>query len=88
MEGWIIALSLVGAFFAFVLVLVVRALMFKPKTTSAQVPLEVDVDLDKAASDLAEMIKVRTVSHTDKSLDDEAEFLRFKELLPKLFPNI
>lgn len=88
MEGLIIALAAVGAVLVFIAVLVIRALMFKPLATDYADMPSVDVDAEKAVSDLARMIRVKTVSHTDKSLDDEAEFLRFKELLPELFPII
>ena len=61
------------------IVLVARALAFKPKNQSADGSEAVFVNADKAVSDLAEMIKCKTVSSNDKSLEDEAEFEKFIE---------
>ena len=88
MEGLIIALSLVGALIAFILVLVIRAIRFKPRCVSNASSGQIEVDVEKATNDLAEMVRIKTVSHTDHTLDDEGEFSKFKTLLQKLFPNI
>ncbi len=69
-------------------VVLIRTLAFRPKGFADAASDAVYVNTDKAVSDLSEMIKCATVSHADRSLDNEAEFLRFKNLLPTLFPNI
>ncbi len=76
------------ALLVLVAVLVIRTLMFKPEPKAQREIKDVTVDVDKAVHDLSEMIKCRTVSSVDKTLEDEAEFEKFKSTLPKLFPNI
>jgi len=84
MVGYIV-LALVLALIA---VLLIRTARFKPlpQTSVAQTPVEIDAD--KAALDFAEMLRCKTISHADASLDDNSEFLKFEMLLPKLFPNV
>ena len=82
---WIVFPIIVVIFLA---VILIRAAMFKPKK-AAQAPVPpVFVNGEKATSDLAEMIKCKTISHADVSLDDESEFEKFEKLLPELFPAV
>ncbi len=69
-------------------VLVLRALLFLPKEKEFVKSYSVSVDAESAANSLSEMIRCKTVSNTDRSLEDEAEFKKFKELLPRLFPTV
>ena len=80
--------SIGGAFALLILVLIVRALLFKPKTENKRVCETVTVDEEKAVFTLSEMIKCKTVSDRNKQLEDEREFQKFKDLLPTLFPNV
>lgn len=80
---------IIGALFiAFVLVILIRTLKFKPKRVEKPTPEKIEVPETLAAENLSEMVKCRTVSHDDPSLDDEAEFEKFVKLLPRLFPNV
>ncbi|MBR2340327.1 MAG: M20/M25/M40 family metallo-hydrolase [Clostridia bacterium] len=88
MIGIVIAIAVGAVLLALVGVVVVRTLMFKPTPCEKKQYETLEFDGDKAVNDLAEMIKCKTVSSNDKSLEDEAEFDKFKALLPKLFPNI
>lgn len=87
MIGYII----LGIVVLFVLILVIRTLTFKP--VMSQLP-EKDVLEDYEYSDdqviehLAEMIRCKTVSDRDESKMDWAEFEKFQNLLPKLYPLI
>ena len=86
---WIyIAIGLGAAILALAAVVIIRTIMFKPGTVKSVSSDDVYVNVDKAVTDLAEMIKCRTVSSTDKTIEDECEFEKFKSILPKLFPNI
>ena len=67
---------------------VVRALRFRPEKGETYPDLFVECDEEKAVSDLAEMIRCKTVSDTDESKEDDAEFEKFEKLLPRLFPNV
>ena len=86
---WWIPTSGVGVLIvAFVAVIFIRTLLFVPKKNKIGDTSPVFVNSEKAVSDLAEMIRCKTVSHTDPSLDDESEFEKFERLLPALFPKI
>ena len=89
MDWWIIAgLFALGLIILFIIVILVRTLLFRPRAVPNQPFCEISYDGDKAVSDLSEMIKCKTVSHMDKALDDEGEFQKFKNLLPRLFPLV
>ena len=72
----------------FIAVILIRALMFTPKKAESKTPYPVFVNGEKATHDLGEMIKCKTISHRDPSLDDCAEFERFEKFLPELFPGV
>jgi len=75
----------IGAFF---LILVGRAVAFKP-LREPDVDIEpVDVDEDAAVSRMVMLIRCRTVSYQDKSREDVAAFEDFPVLLQKLYPNL
>ena len=88
MIGYIIGYALLVLLITIIIVLCVRTLKFKPhpQTCVPQTPAEIDAN--KAALDLADMIRYKTISHADASLDDDSEFLKFEMLLPSLFPNV
>ena len=76
------------AFALFLAVVIARAIMFKPEKVDRSGASPVFVNGEKATHDLGEMIKCKTISHQDKTLDDESEFEKFEKLLPKLFPEV
>lgn len=84
MFGWII-LAIVVAFLA---VILIRAALFTPKDAGQTEFEPVDLDRDAAVASLAELIKCRTVSYNDSSLEDDAEFEKLISKLPVLFPNV
>ena len=73
---------------AFIAIILIRALAFKPRKKDMQQIDAVYVNGEKATHDLAEMIKCKTISHRDSALDDQSEFDRFEKLLPELFPTV
>ena len=79
---------LLAAVIAFLAVILVRAAMFKPKPGPKPSGEQVTVDEEKTVQDMAEMIRCKTVSYNDESLIDKAEFKKFQELLPKIYPEI
>ena len=84
MIGYII-LGLVALFFA---VILIRTLNFKPKA-QPQTPQEtVSFDKDAATDALAQLIRCKTISYSDPSLEDDAEFEKLVSLLPQLYPNV
>ncbi len=84
MIGWI----LLGLVLIFILILVVRALRFKPEELPPMAEEPVALDHDKIVQDMADMIRCATVSHRDEELIDRSEFAKFEALLPERFPRI
>jgi len=84
MVGYIIG----GIALLFILVVAVRTIAFRPKKAVRREVEEIRVDANRAAETLAEMIRCKTVSSTDKSAEDEGEFSKFEKLLPNLFPEL
>ncbi len=84
----ILLLALAALVAVFIVIVVVRAITFVPRKREREKAEPVFVNSDKAARDLAEMIKCRTVSDRNKENEDEGEFEKFEALLPTLFPNV
>ena len=84
MTAYLILLILI----LFLAVLIFRTLRFTPHPDAPASAAPVDVDADKAIRDLQALIRCRTVSYRDKSLEDEGEFARLEALLPELFPHV
>ena len=84
-----IALYIVlGIIALLLLVAVVKALLFVPRKEILVEKDNIEIDLDKAARDLSDMIKCKTISNRDRTLEDDEEFKKFINLLPERFPNI
>ncbi len=81
---WII----LGAVVLFLAVLVIRALLFNPKPQPEAPEEAVAFDKDKAVSALQQLVQCKTVSHDDHCLEDEGEFQKLLDLLPKLYPHV
>ncbi len=79
---------ILGIILAFLLTVVLRALLFNPKDTIVENSESIEFDGDRAVETLTELIKCKTVSYNDKSLEDNSEFEKLENLLPKLFPNV
>ena len=72
----------------FLAIILIRTLLFKPK---AQPKLDEDeVNFDKKASveSLQQLIRCKTVSYYDSSLEDDKEFEKLISALPRLYPNV
>ena len=80
----IIAATLVSL----VAVVSVRTLMFKPKNTIKVDEAKVEFDTDKAIEALRTLVRCKTVSYSDPSLEDDAEFDKLIDALPSLYPNV
>ena len=79
---------ILGVIALFLAVLLIRAAMFRPK---AQPPVDetpVAFDKDTAIHALAELVKCKTISYNDPALEDDGEFQKLIDLLPKLYPQV
>ncbi|MBE6787597.1 MAG: M20/M25/M40 family metallo-hydrolase [Ruminococcaceae bacterium] len=84
MVGIIIAV-LVVLFFGF---LCLNALNFKPKEDVNIIEEDIEFDKEKATKNLQELVKYKTVSYQDSSMEDEKEFTKLVKALPKLYPKV
>lgn len=81
---WYILLAIV----LFLGVIIVRTLMFTPKDNVKVIDEEIQFDGDKAIENLRELVRCKTVSYKDRSLEDDAEFQKLIAKLPYLYPNV
>lgn len=77
-----------GVIFLLLAALVVRTLLFKPLPEPTVEREQLNVNVDKAAHDLSEMVKCKTISHRERDKEDDSEFERFISILPEMFPLI
>lgn len=80
--------GLLFALFILIAVIIIRTLNFKPKAQPLVSNEEIDFNKDKAVESLRELVRCKTVSYRDSSLEDNAEFEKLISLLPKLYPNV
>ena len=73
---------------ALILVILARTLMFTPRTVGEQSFEDIRQDREASVNNLAALVRCRTVSFEDASLEDEAEFEKLIGLLPTLYPNV
>ena len=72
----------------FLAVIAWRTLNFKPKAQPAISGEAVTFDRDGAVNSLAELVRCKTVSYYNHSLEDDAEFQKLIAKLPELYPNV
>jgi len=83
---WI--LIILGLLIVFLAIILARTLAFKPPVVEAPLIVEVPVDGDKTAANLAQMIRCKTVSSLDESMVDKAAFEEFPRLLEQMYPKV
>ncbi len=81
-------ISVLAIILVFLLVIFIRALSFTPKNTTKILDEEIIFDKDKAISNLQELIRFKTISNRNSSLENDKEFNGLIEALPKLYPNV
>lgn len=74
--------------FALIAIVIIRTWAFKPKEVSQPEVTEETVDRDKVVSNLQTLVRFKTVSYRDHSLEDETEFEGMISALPALYPNV
>ncbi len=84
MVGYII----LGLVLLFLAIILIRALLFNPKTAPAVSDEKIDFDREAAVSCLQNLLRCRTVSNHDREKEDEAEFQKLIDMLPELYPNV
>ena len=84
MIGYLILAILV----VFIAVVAIRTIRFRPKPKPEVTKEEIAFDRDAAVDSLAQLVRCKTVSYNDHSLEDEGEFQKLISLLPTLYPNV
>jgi len=82
--GYVI-LGLIAGFLA---VVFFRTLTFRPKAQPESRSEAVSFDKDAATDALAQLVRCKTISYNDPTLEDEAEFQKLISLLPQLYPLV
>lgn len=84
---WI--LQLIIAIILFIIGWIISATVaFKPKSAPEISNEEINFDKDKAVENLRELIRFKTVSYADSSLENNEEFEKLIDSLPRLYPNV
>ena len=81
-------LILLALFIILAAVLCLRTVRFTPKPVSYPAREDVEFDRDAAVFSLQQLIRCKTISYADPSVEDDAEFEKLIGLLPELYPNV
>ena len=81
-------LLLLAVVIVFAAVVTVRTIGFQPKPQPEISGEEYNFDKDAAADALAQLVRCRTISYNDHSLEDDGEFEKLIALLPTLYPRV
>ena len=84
MWWWLLLLIPIG----FLAVILIRALRFKPKAQPAISDTKETFDETRAVENLQQLIRFKTVSYADHSLENDKEFDGLIAALPTLYPNV
>ena len=78
----------IGIVCALLAVILIRTLRFTPKPQPAVSMEPADFDKNAAVDALAQLVRCKTVSYNDPSLEDDGEFRKLIDLLPTLYPQV
>ena len=79
---------ILGILAAFLAVIAVRTIRFTPKAQPPVSNEEISFDKNGAVEALATLVKCKTISYSDHSLEDDGEFDKLISKLPELYPNV
>ena len=77
-----------GILAAFLTVVIIRTLSFKPKKAVEPDRTEIVFDREKTVANLQALVKFKTVSYRNPALEDDKEFEGLVAKLPELYPNV
>ena len=80
--------SVAAIIILFFAVILIRTAAFKPRAQMKPLDNEENVDKDRVVENLRTLIRYKTVSYRDHSLEDDGEFEGMIEKLPELYPNV
>ena len=79
---------IVSCIAALLLILVIRALLFNPEPENYGPREEIRFDAQKAVDALQQLVQCKTISYNDPAQEDDGEFQKLIDLLPKLYPHV
>jgi len=79
---------ILAAVAVFAAVIVIRTLRFTPKPQPSTSDETITFDREASVEALTRLIRCKTISYNDHSLEDDAEFEKLIGLLPELYPNV
>ncbi len=85
---WWLLLLIPLALIVFLAVILIRAINFKPKVQPKISEQEESFDREGGVEALRALIRCKTISYKDHSLEDDAEFEKLIDLLPVLYPEV
>ncbi len=85
---WWLLSFLSGALLGLLIVILIRAVRFRPKAETPTADTPECFDHDRATACLQALVRCKTVSYRDPSLEDHAEFKKLIAQLPTLYPNV
>lgn len=77
-----------AAIIVFAVIIVIRTIAFRPRENVKPDNSEEFFDEEKVISNLCELVKCKTISYADSSLEDDGEFRKLIDMLPSLYPNV
>ena len=81
--------TILGAIALLLGIVLIRTAAFKPQRSDLAPDTKgVEFDANAAVSSLQQLLRCRTISYFDRSLEDDAEFEKLIELLPSLYPEV
>ena len=69
-------------------ILLIRTFCFTPKAQPDIDETPVEFDKDRSTEALRALVRCKTISHRDPSLEDNAEFEKLINMLPSLYPSV
>ena len=82
---WLVFPALIVIFSA---VILISGAAFKPKAQPKLLHGEEVFDKERATENLCTLVKFKTISYRDPSMEDNAEFKKLIASLPTLYPNV
>lgn len=83
-----VGILILAALVVFIAIVAVRTIRFTPKPQPAVSEETVSFDKEHSVEALAQLIRCKTISYNDKSLEEDTEFEKLISLLPGLYPNV
>lgn len=84
----IVLYALLALVVIFLGVIIIRTLLFTPKSKIAEDSIEIDFNKEKAVENLKALVKFKTVSFAEKEKEDESQFKGLIDSLPSLYKNV